>query len=246
MSMRLGKLVATAGAASRRQAAELVKAGKVRVDGRVEKNPAVEVPPSAAVIVNGRKLHREPHRYYLLHKPVGVVSTASDTHGRRTVTDLAPHGVRTYPVGRLDADSSGLILLTNDGGLANKLTHPRYEVPKTYRVTFEGALSEKTLERLRRGVRLRDVRGTRDVITKPADVRVVRSARSGRGARGNTTAELTIREGRNRQIRRMGDAVGHPVTNLVRIRMGPLALGRLPRGKYRELSGRELSALRTL
>ncbi|MDP4000324.1 MAG: pseudouridine synthase [bacterium] len=235
---RLGKLIAIAGMASRRRAVELVKVGKVRVGGRVEKDPAVDVPPDASVTVDGRTLRREPLRHYLLHKPVGTVSTAADTHGRRTVTDLVPKGARVYPVGRLDADSSGLILLTNDGDLTNKLTHPRHEVPKTYRVTFEGALSEKTLDRLRRGVRLRETKG--HVVTKPADVRVVRSGR------GSTTAELTIREGRNRQIRRMGEAVGHAVTNLVRIRMGPLSLGRLPKGKYRPLERRELDALRKL
>jgi 23S rRNA pseudouridine2605 synthase len=234
--MRLGKFIANAGAASRRRAAELVKEGKVRIGGRVETNPAVEVPPSAAVTVNGRALRREVTKYYLLHKPVGVVSTASDTHGRNTVVDLVPKAARVYPVGRLDADSSGLVLLTNDGELANRLTHPRYEVPKTYRVTFDGILDEPAVERLRSGIRLRETRGY--VATKPAEVRVVRSGR------GSTTVEMTIREGRNRQIRRMGDAIGHPVTNLVRTRMGTLSLGRLPHGKYRELSDREINALR--
>ncbi|HEY8108958.1 MAG TPA: pseudouridine synthase [Patescibacteria group bacterium] len=236
--MRLGKLIATSGMASRRRAVELVKTGAVRVDGRVERDPAVDVSPDVTVSVEGKRLRREPLRHYILHKPVGVVSTAADTHGRRTVTDLVPAETRVYPVGRLDADSSGLVLLTNDGDLANRLTHPRYGIAKTYRVTFEGMLDGKALDRLRRGIRLRE--GDRYVVTKPADVRVVRSGR------GSTTAELTIREGRNRQIRRMGDAVGHPVTNLVRIRMGSLSLGRLPKGKYRTLSPSELKELRNL
>ncbi|MEX1112990.1 MAG: pseudouridine synthase [Patescibacteria group bacterium] len=229
--MRLGKFIATAGAASRRRAVELVKAGKVRVDGRVVTDPAVVVPPRATVTLDGAPVRRQPPRYYLLHKPLGVISTATDPQGRRTVIDLVPRDARVYPVGRLDADSSGLMLLTNDGELANRLMHPRHGVPKTYRAVVEGAVSDRALERLSRGVRLRDGK------TQPAVVR-----RLGRAA-GGTRLEIVIKEGRNRQVRRMCEAVGHPVTKLTRVKFGPLVLGRLRKGQCRPLTSAEQKRL---
>ncbi len=229
--MRLGKFIATAGAASRRRAAELVKEGKVRVDGRVVTDPAREVLPESRITVDGKSVRRQPHRYYLLHKPLGVISTAADTHGRRIVTDLVPQEARVYPVGRLDADSSGLMLLTNDGNLANRLMHPRHGVPKTYRVVVEGAVSDRALEKLRGGVRLRDGR------TQPAAVR-----RLGK-VPGGTRLEIVIKEGRNRQVRRMCEAVGHPVTKLMRVKFGPLSLGRLKQSQYRALTAAERKLL---
>ncbi|MDP9211863.1 MAG: rRNA pseudouridine synthase [bacterium] len=229
--IRLGKFIATAGAASRRRAVELIKEGKVRVDGRVVTDPALEISPESRVTLEGKPVRRQPYRYYLLHKPLGVISTAADTHGRRTVTELVPRDVRVYPVGRLDADSSGLMVLTNDGELANRLLHPRYGLPKTYRAVVEGSVSEQALEKLRDGVRLRDGR------TQPATVR-----RLGK-VPGGTRLELTIREGRNRQVRRMCETVEHPVTRLMRVKFGPLPLGRLKQGQHRTLTSEERKQL---
>jgi 23S rRNA pseudouridine2605 synthase len=166
---------------------------------------------------------------YALNKPAGVVSTAHDTHGRPTVVDLVPAGTRLYPIGRLDADTTGLILLTNDGELANRLTHPRFEVPKTYRAKVaRGPVTDAALRALRAGVELDDGR------TAPARVRAVRP----------DVLELTIHEGRKRQVRRMCDAVGHPVLALRRVRFGPLELGDLAAGRHRRLRRAEVEALR--
>jgi 23S rRNA pseudouridine2605 synthase len=229
--MRLAKYLAHAGVASRRAAEEIVRAGRVTVDGEVVADPARDVDDTRAVTVDGRRVSGAEERVvWLVHKPAGVVSTAKDTHGRRTVVDLVDAGgARLYPVGRLDADSSGLILLTNDGELANALTHPRYEVPKTYRVRIARTpVSDRAVRRLREGVQLEDG------ITAPARVRRA----------GPDVLEVTIHEGRNRQVRRMLDAVGHPVLSLERIAFGPLRLGDLPPGAARKLSGGELDRLR--
>jgi len=234
--MRLAKYLAHAGVASRRSAEALIAAGRVRVGGEVVTDPARDVDEHSDVRLDGRALTGpEPRVLYALHKPVGVLSTARDTHGRPTVLDLVPaDGLRLYPVGRLDLDSSGLLLLTNDGGLANRLTHPRYEIPKTYRARLGGGkLSDASLRRLCTGVQLDDGR------TAPARVRRV-------GGPSTNTIELTIHEGRNRQVRRMCQAVGHPVLELVRIQFGPLALGDLPVGSYRRLSDAEIERLRAL
>jgi 23S rRNA pseudouridine2605 synthase len=234
-AMRLGKYLAHAGVASRRAAEGLIAAGRVRVDGVAITDPARDVGEDANVEVDGRAV-RGPERrvVYALNKPVGVVSTARDTHGRETVVNLVHGpGVRLYPVGRLDADSSGLILLTNDGELANRLTHPRFEVPKTYRVTLAGALSERSLRRLRDGVELED--GP----TGPVKVRRVRGA-------GGLQIEITIHEGRNREVRRMCEAVGQRVTALQRIAFGPLRLGTLAPGEHRLLGETEVARLRAL
>ena len=227
--MRLAKYLAHAGVASRRSAEALIAAGRVSVGDEIVTDPARDVGEDSRVALDGRPLAGpEPRVLYALNKPVGVVSTARDTHGRPTVTELVPAGgLRLYPVGRLDADSSGLILLTNDGELANRLTHPRFEVPKTYRARLAGApIADDALGALRAGVRLEDG------VTAPARVRRV-------GGRGSNLIELTIHEGRNRQVRRMCEAVGNPVRRLVRTRIGPLSDPALEPGKWRELTVRE-------
>jgi 23S rRNA pseudouridine2605 synthase len=231
--MRLGKYLAHAGVASRRSAEAMIAQGRVSVEGAIVLDPARDVGEASAVSVDGRPLAGpEPRVLYAVHKPVGVVSTARDTHGRRTVVELVPaQGLRLYPVGRLDADSSGLILLSNDGELANRLTHPRFEVVKTYRVRVAGApLERQALRSLREGVELEDGR------TAPARVRRL----------GEDWIELSIHEGRNRQVRRMCEAVGHRVLELVRTGFGPLALDGLQPGAHRRLSEAEAERLRAL
>jgi 23S rRNA pseudouridine2605 synthase len=228
--LRLAKYLAHAGAASRRAAQELVREGRVMVGGEVVTDPARDVTESSEVALDGRPVGGPEERVvYLLHKPAGVVSTAADTHGRRTVIDLVPDPRRLYPVGRLDADATGLMLLTNDGDLANLLTHPRFEVPRTYRVTVRsGPVGRGALEALRSGVELEDG------VTAPARVRRL----------GPGRLELTIHEGRNRQVKWMCAAVGHPVTALQRVRFGPLRLGSLRPGQLRRLTDAEVERLR--
>jgi 23S rRNA pseudouridine2605 synthase len=228
--MRLAKYLAHAGVASRRRAEALVSGGRVTVDGEVVTDPARDVDEGSGVAVDGDPVAgAEARIVYALHKPPGVVSTARDPGGHPTVVSLVDDPRRLYPVGRLDADAGGLILLTNDGELANRLTHPRYEVPKTYRVHVGSPpVREATLRRLREGVELDDG------MTAPAKVRRL----------GPDTLELTIHEGRNRQIKRMCEAVGHRVVALRRTRFGPLALGDLEPGASRRLSAAEVERLR--
>jgi 23S rRNA pseudouridine2605 synthase len=228
--MRLAKYLAHAGVASRRAAESLVRAGRVSVGGEPVTDPAREVGGRDAVAVDGRPLAGAEERVvYAVHKPAGVVSTARDTHGRRKVVDLVADPRRLYPVGRLDADASGLILLTNDGELANRLTHPRFEVPRTYRVTVAcPPIGREALRALRDGVELEDGRA--------AAAWVRRLDADG--------LELTLHEGRNRQVKRMCAAVGHPVVALERVRFGPLRLGDLPPGGHRRLPEHEVEALR--
>lgn len=231
--MRLAKHLAHAGVASRRAAEGMIAAGRVRVEGEVVTDPARDVDSDDAVSVDGRPLAGpEPRVVYALNKPLGVLSTARDTHGRPTVVDLVSvPSLRLYPVGRLDADSAGLILLTNDGELANRLTHPRHEVPKTYRARVRGGpVGARALAALRAGVELED--GP----TAPARVRRL----------APNTLELTIHEGRNRQVRRMCEAAGHPVLELTRIAFGSLRLGDLAPGASRRLNAREVERLRSL
>jgi len=230
--MRLGRYLAHAGVASRRAAERLIAEGRVTVDGQVEMNPATAVDESRAVRVDGRDVRPEAHEYHVLHKPVGVVSTADDPHGRPTVTEMVPSSARLYPVGRLDVESSGLVLLTNDGDMANRLMHPRYEVPKTYRVAVRGVPSQEDLRALRRGVELEDG------LTAPARVDVIAS----RGKQ--SLLEVTLHEGRKRIVRRMLEAVGHPAIALERTAIGPLRLGRLAVGSVRRLRPAEIDALR--
>jgi len=229
-SMRLGKFLALAGVASRRSAEELIRAGRVTVGGEVVTDPARDAGEYDVVTLDGEKLGIAVGRViYAVNKPAGVVSTARDPQGRPTVVSLAPGGVRLYPVGRLDRDTTGLILLTNDGELAHRLTHPRFEVQKAYRaVVSRPPVREQALRALRAGVELDDGR------TSPAQVRRVAA----------DTLEITIHEGRKRQVRRMCEAVGHPVRRLERVRFGPLELGSLRPGTSRQLTPEEVSALR--
>ena len=227
--MRLAKYLAHAGVASRRAAEGLVAQGRVAVDGAVVTDPARDVGDDHAVAVDGRAVTPEGRELHMLNKPPGVVSTARDTHGRSTVTDLVPSARRLYPVGRLDADTTGLILLTNDGELANRLTHPRYEVEKLYRVELDPRpVSEPALQALRDGVRLDDGPTLPARVNQPAP----------------GVLEMTLREGRKRQVRRMCEAVGHRVVALRRVAFGPLELGRLGEGESRRLSDDELERLR--
>jgi 23S rRNA pseudouridine2605 synthase len=231
--LRLAKYLAHAGVASRRAAETIIAAGRVTVDGAVVTDPARDVDDTHTVLVDGRPVHTEGHERlaYLLNKPKGVVSTASDPQGRKTVVQLVPARERLYPVGRLDADTTGLILLTNDGELAHTLTHPRFEVPRTYRARVRNApVKEPALKALREGVELEDGR------TAPARVRRL----------GTDHIELTIHEGRKRQVRRMLEAVGHPVKSLERVAFGPLRLGPLEPGDHRRLTTAELERLRSL
>jgi 23S rRNA pseudouridine2605 synthase len=225
--MRLAKYLAHAGVASRRAAEALIAAGKVRVGGEVVTDPARDVDDSARVTVDDRAISPEAREVWALNKPKGVVSTAREPGRRRAVTELVDSERRLYPVGRLDADSTGLILLTNDGELANRLTHPRYGVPKTYRVRLARPPSDRDLEQLARGVRLEDGK------TAPAEV----------SRRGEREIEITIREGRKRQVRRMAEAIGNEAESLSRIRIGSLGLGELRRGEARRLGEGEVAAL---
>jgi pseudouridine synthase len=231
---RLQKVLAAHGVASRRKAEELILAGRVQVDGKIVKELGVRVSANSQIEVDGKGLSDEPLTYLLLHKPPGYVTTVHDPQGRPTVLELVRSPFRLYPVGRLDYDSEGLLLLTNDGELANMLTHPRFGIEKTYRATVQGIPSAASIERLARGVRLEDG------LTQPADVRLV--AERGEHA----VLELTIHEGRKRQVRRMCQAVGHKVIKLVRIRFGPLVLGALPPGATRSLFSQEKKSLEKL
>ena len=227
--MRLARYLAHAGVASRRASEKLIADGRVRVAGDVVTDPARDVDEASEVEVDGRAVAPEPHEVWMVNKPARVVSTASDTHGRAIVTELADSERRLYPVGRLDADTTGLMLLTNDGELANRLTHPRYGVPRVYRARVSPApVPEAALRQLREGVELDDGR------TTPAGARQVEDG----------LLELTLGEGRKRQVRRMCEAVGHPVETLERVAFGPLRLGDLAPGEARRLSAAEVERLR--
>jgi len=191
-------------------------------------------PRNDRILVDGRPLSFPRSRLYiLLHKPVGVVCTLKDPEGRQTIRDLIkPVRERVYPVGRLDYDSSGLLLLTNDGELTEHLLHPRYQIPRTYHAKVVGTPSPETLQRLRNGVRLNG-----GAVTSPAKVEILRTSDR------KTWVEITLREGKNREVRRMCEAVGHRVEKLIRVRFGPLGLGDLPSGAYRLLTAREVRAL---
>jgi 23S rRNA pseudouridine2605 synthase len=225
---RLQKVLAQAGLGSRRACEELIAAGRVTVNGEVATLGTRADPEVDAIEVDGARIGvREGLVHYLLNKPAGVVTTASDPQGRPTVVGLVPAEPRVYPVGRLDADTEGLLVLTNDGELAHRLTHPSFGVDKEYLADVTGTPSRGALRRLREGVELED--GP----TAPARVSLV----------GDHTLRITIHEGRNRQVRRMCEAVGHPVRRLVRVRIGPLADRRLPPGESRPLTQAEVRAL---
>jgi 23S rRNA pseudouridine2605 synthase len=225
--VRLAKHLAHCGVASRRASERLVAAGRVKVGGELVTDPARDVDERSAVEVDGRRVVPEPHEVWAVNKPEGVTSTAREPGPRTAVVELVDSYARLYPVGRLDADSSGLILLTNDGELANRLTHPRYGVPRAYRVRLRRRASDRALRRLREGVELDDGR------TAPARVRRL----------GPREIEIAIREGRNRQVRRMAEAVGNEVTSLRRVGFGSLRLGRLREGDARRLRPDEVQRL---
>jgi len=228
--VRLAKFLAHAGVASRRASEELIAAGRVRVGGEPVRDPARDVDESSAVTLDGRAIAPEPLEVHALNKPEGVVCTAHDTHRRRTVVELVPSQRRLYPVGRLDADTTGLLLLTNDGALAQRLTHPSHGVEKVYRArVLPPRVSERALAALREGVELDDG------MTAPAGARTLAPG----------VLELRLREGRKRQVRRMCEAVGHRVTALQRTAFGPLALAGLAAGESRRLSEAEVQRLRS-
>lgn len=215
----------------------LIASGRVSVNGKVVTELGTKVDPERDhVKVDGKHLtSAQPFVYLMLNKPKNVMSTLEDPGGRTTVKDfLRGVSVRVFPVGRLDFDSEGLMLLTNNGELAQALLHPRYHVPKTYLIKVKGALNDQEIARLERGVRLEDG------MTSPAHVKKVRKVEA------NSWLEITIREGRKHQVRRMLDVVGHPVLKLLRVRMGPLSLGNLEPGEFRFLTDREANVLRTL
>jgi 23S rRNA pseudouridine2605 synthase len=228
MTERVQKILARAGVASRRASEELIAQGRVRVNGVVARLGDQADPEHDRIEVDGAPVGVRPGLvHYLLNKPPGVVTTASDPHGRPTVVELVPAEPRVFPVGRLDADTEGLLLLTNDGDLAQRLTHPSFGVDKEYLAHVEGSPSRGAIRTLRAGVELED--GT----TAPAKVSLV----------GDRLLRITIHEGRKRQVRRMCEAVGHPVRRLVRVRIGPLSDRRLAPGEWRELEQHEVRAL---
>ncbi|TKB77783.1 MAG: rRNA pseudouridine synthase [Nitrospira sp.] len=237
MDIRLQKLIASTGLSSRRKAEMLIASGRVSVNGKVVTELGTKVDPERDhVKVDGKHLtSAQPFVYLMLNKPKNVMSTLDDPGGRDTVKDFL-HGVsvRVFPVGRLDFDSEGLMLLTNNGELAQALLHPRYHVPKTYLIKVKGVLTDAEISQLQRGVKLEDG------MTSPAMVKKVKRAEA------NSWLEITIREGRKHQVKRMLESVGHLVIKLMRVRMGSLALGKLEPGEFRFLTDREANALREL
>jgi 23S rRNA pseudouridine2605 synthase len=232
--VRLQKYLAHAGIASRRKAEEFIVAGHVRVNGAVVRELGTSVESNDRVELAGKLVTiPDVKRYLVLNKPTKVMTTMRDPGGRRTVASLIPHeGGRVVPVGRLDYDTSGVLLMTNDGELAHVLTHPRFGVEKTYRAVVQGRLQGEDMKRFLDGMKLNDGR------SEPAKVRVVRAGPAA------SEVDVTIHEGRNRQVRRMFEATAHPVISLVRLRFGPLSLGDLRPGTWREATDKELGALR--
>ena len=235
--MRVSKILAQAGLASRRGAEALLGAGRVTINGVVRLEPGAQADPGTDVItLDGRRVGaREAHAYVLLHKPPGYVTSLRDPEGRRVVTDLLPPGTpRLFPVGRLDYDAEGLLLLTNDGLLANRLLHPRYEIPRVYEVEVERHVGPRDLERWRRGVALPDGPA------RPSAVRIITHGKA------STWLSVTFREGRYREVKRYCKALGHPVMRLRRVQFGPLRLGTLPPGRTRALTAVEVERLQNL
>lgn len=232
--VRLNKYIAQAGIASRRRADQLIAYGKVRINGRVVRELGTLVMPGDKVDVSGTPIKPiEETIYLVVHKPTGVMTTMRDPEGRRTIVELLPKKMpRVVPVGRLDYDTAGVLLMTNDGELANKLLHPKFGVEKMYRATIGGRLTPEDVQALHDGVTLKTYKAA------GAKVRVV-SVRS-----GYSVVDITIHEGRNRQVREMFETLGHPVQTLVRLRFGPISLGDLGVGRTRSLTPKELAALR--
>ncbi|MCW2974285.1 MAG: pseudouridine synthase, partial [Thermoleophilia bacterium] len=228
---KLQKFMAAAGVASRRHSEVIIEQNRVTINGKVATLGA-RVQPGDRVLVNGVEIGPDAPRHFMVNKPNGVITTMDDPQGRPTVSKLAPQGVRVYPVGRLDQETSGLLLLTNDGELAHRLMHPSFGVQKTYRVMVVGKVKPFTLRKLAEGVELEDG------MTAPAQARIIDAVDT------HSVIELQIHEGKNRQVRRMCEAVGHPVRELVRIGYGPLTLGNLAVGTSRPLLDTEIRRLR--
>jgi 23S rRNA pseudouridine2605 synthase len=231
---RLQKIIAERGYCSRRKAEQLISEGRVSVNGKTVDTPGYKAERNAEIRIDGKILEYEEKVVYLLNKPKNVISSVKDEKGRTTVTDLIDSPYRIYPMGRLDFDSSGLLLLSNDGELMQKLLHPKFEVDKTYEVTIDGIIQEEEIERLRKGVEI-DGR-----MTAPADVKLLRKNLN----RYTSFLEVTIHEGRNRQVRRMFAEVGYNVVKLHRIREANIGLGNLKSGEYRRLKPHEVKKLR--
>lgn len=236
MEERLQKILAASGIASRREAEKIITAGRVRVNGKVVTELGSKFDPDTArIAVDGKPVKAEGKVYYMFYKPRGVVTTMRDPQNRRSVADFVQElPERVFPVGRLDYNTEGLLLLTNDGALAQALMHPSHEVNKTYLVKVPGLVPDEKLDLLRLGIKLEDG------VTAPAVVNL----RSYEHEHNFTLFDITIHEGRNRQVRRMCDAIGFPVRDLKRIKMGPLTLSNLGRGKFRELTDKELAELK--
>ena len=232
MEERLQKVMARAGVGSRRACEEIIRQGRVEVDGQIATLGQKVDPARQRVVVDGRQLTRpEPLVYIALHKPRGVLAVSHDDRGRRTVRDLVPLPGHLFPVGRLDVGSEGLMLLTNDGALANRLTHPRYGHAKEYNVSVAGHPGEKVLAQWRRGIILDERR------TAPANVSVLSRGRD------HTWLRVVLQEGRKRQIRRVASILGHPIHQLIRVRLGSVHLGELKPNQWRHLTRQEIKAL---
>lgn len=234
--MRLQKYMAHAGVASRRKCEEIIAEGRVKVNGEVVDTQGYIVEEGDRVIVDGKKVRPvKRNTYILMNKPRGIVSSAKDNKARQTVLDLLSSDIRArlYPVGRLDMDSSGLILLTDDGELTERLLHPKYEIEKTYKVTVNGLVSEEEAKELSKGVKLKDG------MTAPGEFKIIEHRNK------KTRLECTIREGRNRQIRRMFESLGYEVIQLERIAFGPLKITGLGKGDYRPLREKEIRSLKS-
>lgn len=234
-TMKIAHYLARAGIASRRKAEQMVRDGRVKINGSILNDPAVRINPEFDMVeLDSHKVEQETFIYILLNKPGGYLSAVSDNRGRPTVIDLVPSEKRLYPVGRLDFDTEGLLLLTNDGDFNNQMIHPRYKIDKTYCVWVKGIVDSSSVKKLQQGVLLEDG------ITAPARVKVLKA----RG--GNTQLEIVIHEGRKRQVRRMCAAVSHPVLGLIRTGFGFLNLTGVPQGQYRYLTPAEVKQLQQL
>lgn len=230
---RIDKFLANSGISARRNISEVLKIHTITINGKRVKEAGVRFDPNKDILLlDGKEITAPYATYIIVNKPKGIISTASDEFGRKTVLSLVPSKQRLYPVGRLDQDTTGLLLLTNDGNLANRLTHPRYHIPKVYELTIRGSVPEEKLAHFRRGVKLEDG------MTSKAQAKVVRQAEK------QTIVAVTLHEGKKRQIRRMCEVLRLPLVELKRVQIGPILLGDLHEGKYRNLTEEELISLK--